>query len=49
MSNKEKYMKLTNYLKSNGKLLYSWGSANGNRQFVDIQTSVGMNGIITDR
>ena len=49
MGKNEEYKNLTNYLKKNGKLIFSWGSSNENAQFVDIQKSLGVNGTISDK
>jgi len=49
MNSKVDYVALTTYLKGNDKLLFSWGKSNCHREYANIQKSVKMAGVISDR
>ncbi|XP_066920979.1 putative glycerophosphocholine phosphodiesterase GPCPD1 homolog 2 [Clytia hemisphaerica] len=49
MNSRDDYAKLTAFLKEHSKMLFSWGSANCDREYANIQKSVKMAGVISDR
>ena len=49
MNSKTEIMVLTSYLKEHNKLLFSWGAANCHGEYAEIQKSVQMAGVISDK